>query len=314
MYAVVFYIVSYVANGLLAWSALVITASVSSATSKKEARQGLLLGIVLVVLNVGLLFALADRSFAARPWRYAGILAGGALIFRFLTVRVKESVSADEEQPTSKLATLGTLVSGLDKTKKRMIVGAGVAVVVLLILGPAVTNSVRNAWDRQLQRNYARGEAEYLAQLEAEEGATLEAVESPQAPADQGTSSTDGLTPNGQARWMQLPDIIAGAPEDGSAARAILTWTAAGGDSGTFLFEVHPDQLGSGDDPSSMLDGQLFDDELGSCHVDDSPVSFQEFFDFVTARSETLGAIEFTVDGIVSSYAYSEGYQPAGGY
>jgi len=125
--------------------------------------------------------------------------------------------------------------------------------------------------------------------------------------------TADDLTPNGHAHWVQLPDIIAGAPEDGSSRHALVTYTAEGGDSDSFILEADDISLG-GSDPAYIHDIQLFSDELGQCYFDDQPVSVDEFMDLISYGSATPGSIDFTQDAITRSNAYSEDYVPPNGY
>lgn len=210
----------------------------------------------------------------------------------------------------SQLANVVAQVSGLNRTKKRIILGVGVAVVVLIVVAPVVTNSVRSARDRQLQRNYARGEAEYLARLEAE--TARDNAEPDNGFVEPAAGADDNLTPNGHNRWMQLPDIIGTAPADGSVRRAAVVYTADGGDAGSFILEVQDTEIG-GTDPTYVHDVQLFEGEMGQYCIDDKSVSLDDFYSFIGSESaETNGSIEFTQDAFVRSNAYSNDYVPSG--
>lgn len=81
----VFAIISYCANTLLLAAVVVVGIPLFSTPNKEQARQGLIWGVVLLVLNTGLLLVLRNHSTAVQLWRYAGILAGGVLTFRSLT-------------------------------------------------------------------------------------------------------------------------------------------------------------------------------------------------------------------------------------
>jgi len=253
--------------------------------------------------------------------------AGGGLIW--LAARMEQSplsrqagdtvpsgidALAAEGQPAnaspSPLAGALAKASGLNgKTKVLLIVA--VVVVVFFVGGTMVTNSVRAARDRQLEGNYAQQEADGIAQAEADAQAEQAAFE---AEGDSSDGSADeNTTPNGHRRWMQLPDILGLAPEDGSSWRAMVTYTSSGVDGDTFGLEVDDISLG-GSDPDYIHDVDLYVEDFESCYVDDQLVSAEQFLEFVQSGSDTLGSIEFTQDKIVKANAYSQNYVPADGY
>ncbi|MDP2232561.1 MAG: hypothetical protein Q8K89_02920, partial [Actinomycetota bacterium] len=230
--------------------------------------------------------------------------------------------------PTSPVAGALAAFSGLDsKTKSLLFIG--IAVVVLVGGGIKITQSAQAAWNYKLEGDYAQREAEGIAQMEADERAAQEALEAEvdsgggsgggdytsadYSQAEEDDSSGEGTTPNGHSRWMQLPDIISMAPEDGSVQHTFVTYTAAGGDGSSFILEIDDISLG-GSDPAYIHDVQLFGEDFGSCYVNDQPVSADEFLEFAMDNWGALGSIEFNQDAIVRANSYSEDYVPADGY
>jgi len=241
------------------------------------------------------------------PLAWIALLGGGAAaaLWQAFRRRVQNGQTVVVPSLDGALAAASRIDA---KTKRRL--GITLAAVALVVVGVIATNAARSAWNYRLEGQYAQREAEGIAQAEAEAASNNEALSGEYVESE--SDAGEELTPNGNTHWMQSVDLLSGAPQDGSVQFATVTWTGAGGDSGSFLFAVDDISLG-GSDPTRIWDVQLFEGELGSCYVDGVPVSEQEFFEFLgdPTASEGLGSIEFTRDQILSTHAYSDGSQTA---
>lgn len=256
-----------------------------------------------------------DTSYGS-PLAWVALLGGlaAAAVWQALLRRGRRGQTTAAPSAQRALASL----SGLDgQTRKR--IGVTLAALVLVVGGVMATNAARAAWNYKLEGDYAQREAEGIAQAETDAQTEQEALEAEtdsnggSAAGAENSSEGEDTTPNGHRRWTQAPDIVGMAPSDGSVQHSMATYTAAGGDRDSFILEIDDISLG-GTDPAYIHDVQLFSDEVGSCYVDDEPVSVGAFLEFVGGNAETLGSIEFTQDEIVRSDAYSANYVPADGY
>ncbi|MDZ4179140.1 MAG: hypothetical protein U1E29_07915 [Coriobacteriia bacterium] len=235
--------------------------------------------------------------------------SAGAVRQELETVASAQPTEASESPMAGVLRT----ASGLSGKSKVLIVTA-LGIGVLTFAGVKIADSSREARNYEQEGNYAQMEDEGIAQAEADAQLEQEVFEAETDAAwTEDYEGDEGLTPNGNRRWMQLPDILAMAPEDGSTWHAIVTYTAAGGDRGSYVLEVNDIELG-GSDTAHIHDVDLLDGDFSSCYVDGQPVTLSEFFDFACNNFGALGSIDFNQSEIVRADAYSYDFVPPNGY
>jgi hypothetical protein len=256
-----------------------------------------------------------DTSYGS-PLAWIALLGGGAAAALYQAIARREKLVPSAQPPEateSPMAGVLRTASGLSGKSKVLIVTV-LALGVFTFAGVKIADSARESWSYKQEGNYAQMEADGIAQAEADARLEQEVFEAETDAAwTEDYEGDEGLTPNGNRRWMQLPDILAMAPEDGSTWHAIVTYTAAGGDRGSYVLEVNDIELG-GSDTAHIHDVDLLDGDFSSCYVDGQPVTLSEFFDFACDNFGALGSIDFNQSEIVRADAYSYDFVPPNGY
>jgi hypothetical protein len=188
-------------------------------------------------------------------------------------------------------------------SRKNKLILAAVAVALMVFTGFALSNA------RSALSAIMPGLA--MDQIEGIPGGTGGGYASEDYVEPEAVETERGTNP----RFIQLTDMTPTAPNDGSATHAIVTFRYVNVDMEAVGFEIPGEFVGRPQlDSPCQAEAFMGDFGDGECFVDDTLVPVDEFLAFIGNRSETLGSIDFTQDGIVKAKAYSDDFYPAGGY